>query len=364
MIKVKIYGCGSIGNHLAYACRKKNWEVLMVDVDAEALKRTKNQIYPSRYGHWDNNICLSLLNDISKEYFDIVIIGTPPDTHIPLACDILKNEDPKILLIEKPLCSPSLKGVQEFLDLLKKRKNIFVGVGYNHSLTKSIELVKRLIEQRIIGHPISMHVFFQEHWGGIFKAHPWLQGPGDSYLGFWERGGGASGEHSHAIHLWQYLSKLLNMGKINELFAMLDYVVESGTTYDRICHLNVRTKKGLLGSITQDVVTNPHKKNLRIQGSFGFIEWETQSDCDIVTYGDQSQLFDKHIISKNRSDDFKGEIDYIERLLDLNLNKYKIQNSPISLKMGIETMNIIQMAHSSWKFKKMMFIDDLKFNEF
>ena len=27
MIKVKIYGAGSIGNHLAHACRSKGWDV-------------------------------------------------------------------------------------------------------------------------------------------------------------------------------------------------------------------------------------------------------------------------------------------------------------------------------------------------
>ena len=37
--------------------------------------------------------------------------------------------------------------------------------------------------------------------GGYFKAHPWLSGPNDSYLGFKNRGGGALMEHSHGLHL-------------------------------------------------------------------------------------------------------------------------------------------------------------------
>ena len=54
MIKVKIYGDGSIGNHLAYACRSKGWDVkespislekgldaLICDKDPEVLKRGK-----------------------------------------------------------------------------------------------------------------------------------------------------------------------------------------------------------------------------------------------------------------------------------------------------------------------------------
>ena len=85
MYKVKIYGAGSIGNHLTYACRAKGWDVLMCDIDPEALKRTQADIYPSRYGSWDPAIRLSTIDNLSDEDFDLVIIGTPPDTHLSLA---------------------------------------------------------------------------------------------------------------------------------------------------------------------------------------------------------------------------------------------------------------------------------------
>ena len=45
-MKVKIYGAGSIGNHLANASRQMGWSVDICDVDRSALKRTKNEIYP------------------------------------------------------------------------------------------------------------------------------------------------------------------------------------------------------------------------------------------------------------------------------------------------------------------------------
>jgi 3-hydroxyacyl-CoA dehydrogenase len=41
MIKVKIYGAGSIGNHLAHACRTKGWDVTLCDKDPEVIKRGK-----------------------------------------------------------------------------------------------------------------------------------------------------------------------------------------------------------------------------------------------------------------------------------------------------------------------------------
>ena len=41
MKKVKIYGAGSIGNHLAQASRRVGWDVAVVDPDAKALDRMK-----------------------------------------------------------------------------------------------------------------------------------------------------------------------------------------------------------------------------------------------------------------------------------------------------------------------------------
>ena len=85
-MRVKIFGAGSIGNHLAYACRSQNLDVTIYDVDSSALQRTKDDIYPSRYGVWDKKIKLtnSLESNIN---FDLIIIGTPPDSHI----DIFKS---------------------------------------------------------------------------------------------------------------------------------------------------------------------------------------------------------------------------------------------------------------------------------
>ena len=49
-MKIKIYGAGSIGNHLANASRTLGYSVDICDIDPAALERTKTQIYPSRYG--------------------------------------------------------------------------------------------------------------------------------------------------------------------------------------------------------------------------------------------------------------------------------------------------------------------------
>ena len=73
-MKVKIIGAGSIGNHLAQASRRMGWDVTIVDVDEKALLRTKNDIYPTRYGAWDNAIRLATPDNVKKGGFDIIMV--------------------------------------------------------------------------------------------------------------------------------------------------------------------------------------------------------------------------------------------------------------------------------------------------
>ena len=227
-MKVKIYGAGSIGNHLSFAATKLGWNVDVYDIDVDALYRMKHEIFPSRYGKWNDNINLFNNLDLQKNKnikYDYVFIGTPPDTHLDILEIELKNK-PKGILVEKPVCRPNLKEINKVEKIIQNSKTrIFV--GYNHVISEGVKKVTNLVKDNAIGKVLTIDVEFRENWKGIFDAHPWLNGPGDSYLGFWERGGGASGEHSHALNLWQYFVEQFSLGKVNEINYMLDYKNES-----------------------------------------------------------------------------------------------------------------------------------------
>ncbi len=353
MYKVKINGAGSIGSHLANASRLMGWDVLICDTDANALNRVKNQIYPQRYGMWDEQIRLCLVRDIPKEDFDIVIIGTPPDSHLNIAIHTLKEERPQILLVEKPLCTPDLENAQMLYELASRHETV-VCVGYNHTLGQNSVEAEKILRKGIPGKFITMNAGFQEYWGGIFKAHPWLAGPHESYLGFYERGGGACGEHSHAINIWQHFAHILKLGKIVEVSAFMDMVENRKVTYDRICNINIKTNNGHYGMITQDVVTEPPCKRLRIQGDEGFLEWyvNLNSESDAVIYQKKEEDLIKKILPKKRPDDFKWEIMHL-----LEMMEGKIQDSPISLERGLDTMMVIAAAYLSHQQKRIMKID-------
>jgi len=348
MYKVKIYGAGSIGNHLCHACRSKGWAVTIVDLDDAALVRTKNEIYPTRYGAWDDEIKLVNANIEDKVKYDIIIIGTPPDTHVQIALNILNRIPPRLILIEKPMLTPDLKGAQELYKLAKET-GTNICVGYNHTLTPNTNKVEELLKNNIIGDPITITSMTREHWGGIFSAHPWLNGPEDSYLGYYSKGGGACLEHSHAINMWQHFSNFLNLGKVIKVSALLNIVKKGKAEYDDLCFINVTTETGFKGNIIQDVITSPTQKNLRIQGTEGFIEWHVgyKDGFDAVIYGD-SKSREEIFFKKTRPDDFKGEIDHLE---DILINGIK-PNSAISIERGLETMLIIAAVFLSDKEKR------------
>ena len=352
-MRVKIFGAGSIGNHLANASREKGWAVDICDVDPAALDRTKGMIYPTRYGRWDESIGLFTSDKAPKGEYDLIFIGTPPDSHIHLAREAIK-ERPKAILIEKPVCTPDLFGAREMYEEARNA-GVEIFVGYDHAVSKSANLMSKLLCEKSIGSLDTLDVEFREYWGGIFAAHPWLDGPSDSYLGFWGRGGGSCCEHSHALNLWQTFSSAAGAGRVTEVSANLQYVNDGLVNYDKLCLVELRAENGLLGRVVQDVVTRPTRKWARAQGSMGSLEWlcGAKPGEDAVIFSKDDGQNSRTDFKKTRPDDFIQELTHIESSLMIE----KKENSPISIERGLETMLIIAACHKSAAERRVVEID-------
>ena len=346
MLKIKIFGAGSIGNHIAHAAHTKGWNVTLCDIDLKALERTKNEIYPSRYGSFNNEIKLFLNGDAPTGGYDVIVIGTPPDSHISVALKAIE-EMPKAILIEKPFCTPDLNGADELYDKAKLA-GIKVFVGYDHVVAPSTKKFLSLAQN--IKNIESFDVFFREHWQGIFNAHSWLDGPKDSYLGYWRRGGGALAEHSHALNLWQYISVNIGFGRVHKVNATLKYIKDDTIDYDMLAMLHLTTEKGLIGSVVQDVITKPAQKGMCLQGKTKSVLWKcNSSDSDIVYEIDETKK--ETVFKKTRPDDFIAELNHVEDIL------YSNNISPISIENGLDTMLVIAAAHKSASTGKVVTIN-------
>ncbi len=354
-MRVKVIGAGSIGNHLSNAARQLGWSVDLCDVDTAALERTRNQIYPNRYAAWDDDIRLFEASKAPTGEYDLICVGTPPDSHIPLGLAALA-EKPRAVLIEKPLCTPDLADAQKLYDL-SRDLGVAVFTGYDHVVGKAVEQTSTILTEGAVGTVSTIDVEFREYWGGIFNAHPWLDGPQDSYLGYSNRGGGASGEHSHAINLWQHFAHACGGGRIIDVVATLDFVRDGTVDYDRLCLANVTTQSGLTGRIVQDVVTQPPRKWARIQGDQGFAEWHCgfKSGCDAVIHQVGGAESSTTLIEKTRPQDFIRELRHIEHALAL-------ENLPphIGVERGLDTMLVVAAIHLSHQERRSIRIDYAK----
>lgn len=355
-----------MGNHLAEASRRMGWNVTVTDADENALVRMREEIYPKRYGAWDEEITLFQSGQEPKGGYDIIMVGTPPDVRIPIAIEALR-ERPRLLHLEKPLCGIEkekmfchIVSFQEALSNFVKETaveylsasdaqhtripDMFVTVGYNHAVSASIKKVVELLKQNFFGEILTIDVEFREHWKGIFSAHPWLSGHKDSYLGHWQRGGGAGGEHSHALHLFIYLASVSGFGDIKEVGSLFSFRKDGEAEYDELAHFFLQTETGFVGRVTQDVITFPPRKTMRIQGTEGYIECDFRANGDTIWYSKKDDLHDikTFFFRKNRSDDFYQEMLHYNDLLS---GKIVYEDSPLNMWFGCETLQVLYAAH-------------------
>lgn len=342
MTKVLIIGAGSIGNHLCQAARAMDWSVTVCDIDPRALARMSRDIYPTRYGAWDSEIKLVGPSGVSSDdKFDIICIGTPPDSHMKIALEAIQRS-PRVLHIEKPLFTP-LDDLVPFCQKLHVAEDVMVTVGYDHAVAPSVTRALQYVTDGSLGKVQAIQSRTLEHWKGIFGAHPWLAGPHDSYLGFWRRGGGALSEHSHALHLGFIVAKAAGWDKL-QLNQVAQSMVEGDKdeNYDQLSSLQFSPSNGSgVLSVTQDVITYPTEKSFRVIGSEATLDVSLSGALDIVTIhrGGVDPTVEK--FEKTRPDDFLALMQHYNGLLK---GEIVYSSSPVHIDTGLAVMEIIQEA--------------------
>jgi hypothetical protein len=163
-------------------------------------------------------------------------------------------------------------------------------------------------------------------------------------LGFWQRGGGASGEHSHALHLWRLLALHAGFGDWVNVSTVMSMEHENGTDYDSLSAFLFTTASGKVGRVVQDVLTFPPRKWARLQGKKGFIEWVCNGspDGDLLRWATSGNIATEKVFPKKRADDFYEEMMHLE---DLLLGHVAPAESPICLESGIAVMEVLALVH-------------------
>ena len=340
--RVKVIGAGSIGNHLGHGCRTLGMNVTICDIDRSALERARDVIYPNRYGAWDETITLATPDELSGEAFDIVIVGTPPATHLKVAAAELEKTRPGVILIEKPLAHPSPGDIEAFI-AAAERSLTRVLVGYNQRLKPNTKHFVQLATTLDLGALRGLSSNMLESWDGILKAHFWMKSERDSYLAFTDQGGGALLEHSHALNLFLHFADVLGQGLVTEVQADIEWVSHEDGRYDRDSALSLTLESGLVGTVRQDLHTWPASKEAIATFDKGALVWSMGDSTDRVehrsTDGDVIEAWD---FPKTRPDDFIGELEHLYSVWE-----NPDTESPIDLSHGVSVMDVILAAFES-----------------
>ena len=333
MTKIFIIGAGSIGNHLTNAAIKDKYEVYITDKSSEALYRMKKELFKKRYGYWSNKIRIIKFNDLDKIYnikFELVIIGTPPSSHLSLFNFCKKNFKYKKIMIEKPLAVFN----QNFNKLPKKD---FVFCGYNHSVSPSFLYLLNLIvknKEKILFSSIKC----KEGWTGILNAHYWLKDEFSTYLGNIYKGGGAIHEHSHPIHLAVIILKNLTKNNIEVINSNLQFKKKTNKMYDCHARMLLKSNKNKI-DIEIDLLEPGSSKEISIYLPNKLIRWihnyDKSNDAVIIYKNNKSKV---NLFKKKRETEFINEIRALKKVN--NFKKYNQSN--LNAKHAATVMKIIK----------------------
>lgn len=329
-MNIKIVGCGSAGNHIAFAFKDIAKKILMTDVNKKNLNRSKNSIYLKRYKKWDEKISLMIEGKDNLNY-DLIIISTPPKTHYKIAKMNIKKT--RSILIEKPLCHPGKKAISQFRELIKNNPKINFFCGYNHRLFPSSLLAKKIFD-KYFDRINSIDISFKENTSGFLKAHSWFKSLDESYLSSIQEGGGALFEHSHAINFYYYL---FSDKSDNEKILNVEKIFQPGKRkYDNKIVINLQNKSKLI-KIEQNFITNPPEKKVILYGKGIFLEliFNHNKSNDKITFINNNKK-KVYYFKKNRADDFIYESEFIKKFLK---QKNKVKNL-ISIESGLKTIDL------------------------
>lgn len=195
---------------------------------------------------------------------DAVFVCNPTAMHLETA--LTAAEAGCHIFLEKPV-SHDLKGVNELARLVEK-KRLVAQTGFQFRHHPVLEIIKKNIEQGLIGRAVSAHT----HWGEYLPGwHPWE----DYRHGYSARKDLGGGVVLTLCHPFDYLRWML--GEADVVGAVGGHLSDLETDTEDTALISLQFESGAIGSVYLDYVSAPPRHSLQIIGTKGRIEWEAES---------------------------------------------------------------------------------------
>jgi predicted dehydrogenase len=264
---------------------------------------------------------------------DVVIVANPISEHLRIGIAAIKAGCH--VFIEKPL-SHSWDGVEELLGMTRSQGRIGY-VGYQMRFHPGLRMVKRSVEDGLIGKVISAHFHYGEYLPGM---HPY-EDYRTSHAARLDQGGGVIRALSHDLDTAQWL-----FGMPRRVFAFGGHL--SGLEIDVEDTAAIVLECGRGGrhfpvSVYLDFVQQPPRRTCEVVGERGTIRWD---------YYDQSVSYYDPRDGQWRREVLKG-FERNQLFLDEMTNFLQAiegrEEPVIPLEEGAKTLKIILAALGSLK---------------
>ena len=209
---------------------------------------------------------------------DAVIVSNPTALHIQVA--VPAAEDGCALFIEKPIAyqSDDLLALETALE--KHQNRVFV--AYQFRFNPGLRKIKDLLEQGVIGRPLSFHCYWGEY---LPDWHPW-EDYRKSYAARKDLGGGVVLTLCHPIDYLRWL-----FGDAHDVFANVDKISDLEIDVEDFADVLLRFEDNISGSLHLDYFSRPKRHDLEITGTRGALYWDYANSAVRLKTGEQEKVF-------------------------------------------------------------------------
>ncbi|HAH20830.1 MAG: hypothetical protein A2Y00_03050 [Omnitrophica WOR_2 bacterium GWF2_43_52] len=267
---------------------------------------------------------------------DVVIICTPPVFHISIAKAAV--EAGAGLMIEKPLAH-NLDGVDSLIKLIQKKKAI-AGVAYTLRFHKGVNLLRNIVEQKIIGKVYSVRAECGQY---LPDWHPW-EDYRNWYMSKKNEGGGAILDISHEIDYVRWL-----LGDAKEVGCFYGTISDLQMDADDVAEILLRFKSGAISSIHLDLLQRDYRRNCEIIGEKGTVLWDYTTK-QIKVFTKEKGCWETIEYKEERSDMFVEETKHFIKCFE---KKAQIM---VSVEDAAKTLAIAVSAKESSDSKKIVIL--------
>lgn len=319
-MKFLVLGCGSIGSRHISNIQK-------------ILPRSEIHVYDSNK-ELRQKICkkLNVLEEEkipkNKSMYDLVLICTPPVSHISLAIDSIK--DGANVFIEKPLSSNNNE-ISKLKKNIKKNKSL-VFVGYNFRFNEGINLVKEFVVEKKLGKVLFASAYFGQYLPDWRPKQDYKK----NYSFKRELGGGIIFDSSHEIN---YLCWILG----NPINIQSNFVsgISLKTNVDGLAEIILKFRNNILANIHLDFIRSEYRRTVEFLCEKGIISWSLKEN-HVKIFDRKKKNWKKVKIFEDVNQMYIKEMNHVIDCVKQN-KKSKI----IDIENGIRTLNLSHLIKKS-----------------